>query len=187
MTGMYGHLPPHEAALQRALQPGERVRWTGQPDPRRTVLPSLLIWLFFIPWTAFSVFWMAAASGFEVPTFTKPNHWFALFGLPFVLIGLGGLSSPLWVWRRARRTFHAITDRRALTIVDGRSMKVESWAPDQFERIARTERPDGSGDLLFATLQNRSSGSRSPLAVGFRGVANVRDAERELRRLIEYG
>lgn len=186
MTGMHGLSLSQEATLQRALQPGERVRWAGQPAPTRAVLGSLLLWLFFIPWTAFAVFWMVAASGFEVPTFTQPNHWFALFGLPFVLIGLGGLSSPFWVWRKVRRTIHVISDRRAFTLVGGRTMSVESWAPSQLDSITRTEQADGSGDLLFATAGPLTAQGKGAMR-GFRGIANVRDAEQALRRLIEYG
>ena len=37
---------------------------------------------------------------------------FPLFGLPFVLIGLGMLTAPHWAKRKALRTAYAVTDRR---------------------------------------------------------------------------
>jgi len=46
------------------------------------------LFLFAVPWTAFAVFWvvMAAATG---------PWWFALFGVPFVLVGLALLIASM--------------------------------------------------------------------------------------------
>ena len=73
-----------QARITRELQPGEVVVWAGRPDPDRFMRGGFLLWLFFIPWTAFSLFWMAGASGFRAPDFSGPASFFPLFGLPFL-------------------------------------------------------------------------------------------------------
>ena len=100
-----GPLADDLASLVEAeLAPGERVEWLDQPLPSRRAWSALPVVLFGIPWTAFSVFWVVAASGFKVPNFDHGFGFFPLFGLPFVLIGLGMLSSPYWLSRMAART-----------------------------------------------------------------------------------
>ena len=48
-------------ALERELEPGERVLWSGKQLAR--VNPAgFAIWLFAVPWTAFALFWMAMAA-----------------------------------------------------------------------------------------------------------------------------
>jgi hypothetical protein len=110
-------LPPELATLvDDELASGERIVWVGQPIPSRYAFPSLGIVLFAIPWTAFAIFWMAAASGFKLPDLARGSGLFSLFGVPFVLIGLGMLSTPFWMLRKARRTAYVITDQRALVV-----------------------------------------------------------------------
>ena len=45
----------------------------------------------------------------------------ALFGLPFVLIGLGMLLAPFAAFRTARRTVYVVTSKRLMTINEGRT------------------------------------------------------------------
>src|SRR5437763_9868076 len=123
-------LSPELAALVDAeLASGERMVWVGQPIPSRYARGSLAIVLFGIPWTAFAIFWMAGVSGFKIPNLTRGFGWFPLFGIPFVLIGLGMLSTPFWVRRKARRTAYVITDRRAIVVEGGawRSVTIRSF------------------------------------------------------------
>ena len=56
---------------------------------------------------------------------------FPLFGLPFVMVGVGMLSSPFWLRRRAKRTCYALTDRRAILWEAGwfGSVEVRSYGP----------------------------------------------------------
>ena len=44
----------------------------------------------------------------------------ALFGLPFVLVGLGMLLAPFAAFRSARRTVYVLTNKRFMTITEGR-------------------------------------------------------------------
>lgn len=164
--------------VTRELQPGEVVRWAGQPDPSRLMRQGFLIWLFFIPWTAFSVFWIYGAAGFRVPDFSGPFSFFPLFGLPFLLIGIGGLASPWWLRLNAQHTVYVISNTRAFILAGKRSVNMTSWRPDQLGQISRTERPDGSGDLVFDIEMRRGNkGSTVEHKRGFMALRDVRTAE----------
>ena len=108
--------------VHKELEVGESIRWVEQPIPRFFTASSIGSILFGIPWTSFALFWMWGALGFELPDIREgiqPKDIFALFGLPFVLIGFGMLSSPIWVWLEARKTVYLITNRRAISIQGG--------------------------------------------------------------------
>ena len=77
--------------------------------------------------------------------------FFPLFGVPFILIGLAMLSSPLWSVRRASRTAYLITNKRAVVIDGGGRRTVRSITPDRFGDIVRREGRSGRGDILFGT------------------------------------
>ena len=110
---------------------GERIVWIGQPIRSRLARSSLPIALFGVPFTAFAFFWIMTASGMKGLGFPGPSGFFVLFGIPFVLVGLGMLTSPLWMYLKAGRTVYAVTDRRALVIDGGLfgRMTVRSFEP----------------------------------------------------------
>ncbi len=175
-------------AVSRELAPDERVLWVGQPAARQALLRSLPILLFGIPWTAFSLFWMGAAGGFvfsDGPSVPSDAGWgryaFAAFGLPFVAIGVGMLSSPYWIARTLKRTVYLITSRRAMIIVAKRSTNVRTFQREVLQRIERIERKNGTGDLIIVPVQNSGS-SRLP-AVGFLGITEPRRVEELLRQV----
>jgi hypothetical protein len=160
---------------QSQLESGEQLLWHSRPDPRRSVLGSLFIVLFGIPWTAFSLFWMAGASGF---LFSEDGNGifslFALFGVPFVLVGLGMLTSPYWVYQKMKRTVYALTNRRAIIITGGKSKTIQSYTSKDIGIIERTERANGKGDLIFAI----ESASKSTQKIGFMSINDARRVER---------
>lgn len=189
---MSGHLIlPHHLrdALDAELERGERMAWIGQPLPARLARRTLPILLFAIPWTAFAVFWMFAAAGFEAPDLSGGIEGiFPLFGLPFVLVGLGMFSAPLWAARAARGTVYCVTDRRVLIIRVGRAIRVRSFDPEQLTRHDKRVYADGSGDLVFARELTRHASrehGRQLMPVGFLGVSDVRGAEAAVRELLE--
>ena len=185
MTGP-GIIPPQlQEALDRELEHGERVQWTGMPKPRLFTPASVGSFLFAIPWTGFSIFWICGASGFKIPEFNKPQDFFPLFGLPFLLIGLGMLSTPWWNYRSAFKTLYAITDRRAIIIKQGISSNtIRSFMPDDLYDLEKVEKRDGSGDILFGSREGMASNNNGR-ALGFFGVDDARSAERMLRELAE--
>lgn len=169
--------------LQAELGDGESILWQGQPDPKRATVMALPIILFAIPWTAFAIFWMWGASGFGKVDSSQPFHYiFMLFGLPFVLIGVGMLSSPFWIAKTASQTVYAITNKRAIIIKGLKSRTVNSYYARDIKEITRTERPDGTGDVIFARslTATSNSGSNSTL-IGFTGIPDPRTVEQLLR------
>jgi len=176
------------ALVQKELEPGESFLWVGRPAPGRSALQSLPILLFAIPWTGFAVFWVVGAASMGMPT-SAPSSWqyFPLFGVPFILVGLGMLSVPYWVYRTATRTVYGISDRRILVIQARGTRSVQSYPADRIAGVRRRERSDGSGDL-FVTVAAGGSGPPNPLApnvggatVTFYGIANVKEVDRLIR------
>jgi hypothetical protein len=166
-----------QQTAQAQLEMGERLLWYGKPDPKRGLWATIPLVLFAIPWTGFAVFWMAAASGLFFED-SEPG-WislFALFGVPFVLVGLGMLTSPYWLYKKAKQTVYALTNRRAMIITGGSTKKVQSFTGNDMGVIERTERSNGIGDVIFATI----AGKKSDQPVGFMGISEARRVERLL-------
>jgi hypothetical protein len=164
------------------LNQGEDLVWSGQPRPVRFMLQCLPIVLFGIPWTAFAIFWICGAAGFKIPDFSKGESFFPLFGIPFVLIGLGMLSSPLWAWRKAKKTVYTLTNQRAIIFQKSFSVTIESFGPDKLDDIVKNIRPDGSGDLIFerriSFSRSSKGGNRERIKkIGFFGISEVNHVE----------
>jgi len=175
--------------IDNELQPGEFIRWVEQPIPRFFTAASIGNVLFGVPWTSFAIFWMWGASGSKLPNLREGlqlQHLFALFGVPFVLIGFRMLSSPLWVWQAARKTVYLVTDKRGISIQGGRSTTIRSYLPDKLKDVYRRERADGTGDVIITIRRWKDIGGdpRSE-EIGFLGVRNPREVENMLRQLVQ--
>ena len=156
------------------------------PKPRYFSGPAAGAFFFAIPWTAFSVFWMAGAAGFKIPQFNQGFDFFPLFGIPFFLIGIGRLSSPLWAYRKQLKTVYLITDRRAITIDGGRSSTIRSYLPENLKDIFRREHKDGTGDVIITrTAWKDSDGDKQMQELGFLRIHNAKDVETVLKTIAE--
>ena len=174
------------AKVDSELEPGEQVEWIDMPIPRYFTPASTGAFLFAIPWTAFAVFWICVASGFQIPDFKEGFDLFPLFGVPFVLIGIGMLSSPFWAYRKSFKTVYVITDRRAITFDGGWSTTIRSYPPDKLEDIYRKEKKDGSGDVVISRRAWRDSdGDRQSEELGFLRISNPKQIETMLNKLAE--
>ena len=173
------------------LRRGERLVWADYPGPMALARrDSRMSWI-GIPFTAFAIFWTSTASHIGVSS--AIGIFFPLWGLMFVAIGLSILLRPLWSALKARSTVYAITDQRALIISGTRSRSVESFEPVSLGNIERTERRDGSGDIILrrgiATAWQGPFSYRGNFtaAVGFFGVPEVRRVEEALGNLAASG
>lgn len=142
--------------------------------------------LFGIPFGGFALFWIAGASGFKIPDFSEGGFsFFPLFGLPFFLIGLGMVLSPVWEAIKARSTVYVITTMRAIifepSIFGG--MDITSFRADDLADISRTQRTDGSGDLVFAREVSHGRNGTRVKEIGFLGIPRVKAVEDMLRAL----
>lgn len=186
---------PHDlaAALKRETK-GELIRWTSRPDPGRAFLGASPIWLMGVPWSAltFTLFGFLFASIFFSPPPERsvpPWEYVAMgaaliFAGSFVLIGLAMLFAPFLAWHQAQRTVHAITDKRLVSVIAGRSTSIKSVLPAQLVSFERKERADGSGTLKIVTgYEKDSEGGRVTLSEELIGVSSVATAERLLQEL----
>lgn len=171
--------------IEAELDGDEKATWIGTPIPSRYATRTIPIVLFGIPWTAFALFWIAGASGFQMPDFEQGFGFFPLFGIPFVLVGFGMLSSPFWAMLKAKRTAYVITTTRAIIFDGGFSTTIRSFDPDRLTDLRRKQRPDGSGDLIFErSLSYDSDGDRRTTDHGFLAISDVKAVEDMIRQLV---
>lgn len=141
-----------ELALTHEMRDGEEVAWQGMKLAR--IEPKgFAIWLFAIPWTAFSLFWTAMASLATVATDDSVGilGWaFPLFGTPFILIGLGMLAMPFVPYFQRGRILFAVTNQRVLQLEMGRDLTVKSIPSSRIGDIVRRESGDGTGSVEIA-------------------------------------
>lgn len=174
-----------EIALSRELEEGEQVVWKGMKLAR--VEPKgFLIYLFAIPWTAFALFWMAMAGLFTMGQETDPAAYiFPLFGLPFVLVGLGMLAAPFLSFFQRGRILFAVTDKRALKLSLGRELTVNSVPGTQIVENVRRESPDGTGTIdLTLSIDVTGYNGRKSRKMEFGRVDNVFEADKAIRAIL---
>ena len=105
-----------EQIAMSQLDAGERLLWSDSPDPGTMAVGALPVSLFGIPFGGFACFWVWGAwhQVARGPNASGPWLLFPLFGLPLVLVGLGLLTTPFWVWLAAQKTVYAITGVRGI-------------------------------------------------------------------------
>jgi len=180
------------------MRGGEKLVWSGQPIPGRFMRAAIPMMLFGIPFTGFALFWIAAALG-KLSGGLNQGHgdglrfasFVPLFGIPFLVVGLGLLTSPIWMRRRARRTCYALTDQRTIVWTPGLfgRMEVRSYQAPELNRMSRRDNGDDSGDLIFeefiTTTRDSDGLARSQRNErGFMGIMDVRQVEDLIRRTL---
>ncbi len=143
------------------LEPEERILWQGQPAAglrwqdlldKRTP--------FGLVFAGFAVFWMVQAA-------SASGVFMALFGLPFLAVGLNmAIGGPLRDARRRSATFYSLTDRAAFVATRGTGARKLDRYP-----LGPGFRPtleDGDpGSVWFAT-------SQADARRGWRGTGSAR-------------
>jgi hypothetical protein len=139
--------------IQSELQSGESLLWSGQPLKRILFHQRDLFSIpFSLLWGGFAIFWEWGATGH----FGRANHgattfFFALWGIPFVLMG----QYMIWgrfmyiAWRKGR-TFYAVTNKRVLIVTTGFSRKVIDAYFRSIDSVSLSTRPDGVGTVEFS-------------------------------------
>lgn len=125
------------------LEQDERLVWTGRP---KTGL--ILRWtdLFLIPfsiiWCGGAIFWVIMAS--------KASIGFAIFGIPFVLLGLMLVFGRFLVDIKQREnTIYGITEDRIIIRSGIFSKKTNSINLKMLTNLEFTEKSDGSGTIFL--------------------------------------
>ena len=171
-----------QIAIQQ-MDSGERLLWSGAPSPAAAAMTALPASLFGIPFAAFACFWIWGAwSATSRGISHGPWALFPLFGVPFVLVGVGIVAMPLWAYLGAQKTVYAVTDRRALIIGAGPMKGVQSFTRADIGDVSRVESANGSGSVFFATrLVTTRSGIANGGRIGFVGIPDVRQVEQLIR------
>lgn len=177
--------------LQTELMPGERLLYAGQPDWRAQWGMYAIMGLFGAGWMSICVpmtfFIWGEALGFPVtaPGKGMPHGlaiFFALFMIPFLLIGFACLAAPFQGIRNNGRTVHAVTDQRILTLIAGKSGEVQSCKLAAVNFIKRRESRGGSGSLSIGYgVEKDSDGDARPLTQEWPGIPDVKRAETLIR------
>ena len=134
-----------QQAVASYLALDENVIWSGRP---RQGLMLRSAELFFIPfsllWCGFAIFWEASVITEGGPTF------FAVFGVPFVLIGLYMVFGRFFVDARNRaRTVYAVTNQRVIVVAVSSKSTCRSALLGQVTDITLSEKAAGRGTITF--------------------------------------
>jgi hypothetical protein len=145
--------------FQPDLLRDEKVVWAGQPDPRfRFTGGDIFLVPFSLLWGGFAIFWEAAVLGFLGGKGPAPV-FFALWGIPFVVVGQYIIWGRfLYKAYRNRRTFYALTNQRVLILATMRARRLQTLFLNQLPVINKSVRRDGSGTLEFGVSPNWAAG-----------------------------
>jgi hypothetical protein len=134
-----------EEILDRAVDRGDPLLWSGRP-PRGIMLRAadILLIPFSLLWGGFAIFWETGVIATGAPWF------FALWGIPFVLIGLYMIVGRFWVDARVRNgTRYGLTSERVLIICDWPARTVTSIGLETMTAVTLTESSSGGGTIVF--------------------------------------
>jgi hypothetical protein len=161
------------------LDPGERLVWSGTPDALRyAVRKSKVSFPFGIFFFGFSIFWVYGAM-------QQSGLPFALFGVPFVAIGLVLVVSPLWHFIRGLRATYLVTDQRAVIDISGFFPKRISVPTSQIRFVELKFSRSGFGDVLFREIVASGDNGNSVTRDGFIAVAEADRADFILRAAVD--
>jgi hypothetical protein len=190
---MVKELPGEQAQeVLDELRPGERILWAGKPVATIFVVRSLPICLISV-----GIFVMALIFYGESK---KGSGGFPVI-VPILMAVLGSvfLAAPLFAFKRARRTFYALTNRRALVWEGGYLWGATRTSYDGPKLANMKKRKSwlvgGAGDLVFreevhvrttTTRDSRGfSGTSQSVNIvrhGFLAIAAVNEIEKIIKR-----
>lgn len=150
-----------EDRIRGELGKGEKLLWVG--CPRQGFLlraADAFLIPFSILWGGFAIFWEVGVLAAGAPWF------FALWGIPFVLVGLYLMFGRFLVDARQRAaTVYAVTSERVVIVSGLFARQVKSLAIDTITELSLTERGNGGGTITFGPVPpfyGRSVGSGWP-------------------------
>jgi hypothetical protein len=159
------------ASLTSQLADGEYVLWQGKP-PDGIIFRATDIFMipFSLMWGGFAIFWEATVLGFVYDE-NEPTSWlFALWGVPFVLVGLYLIFGRFfWDAFVRGRTEYMLTNRRALIATTIANRKVRSFQLSPAAEVTSSEESSGAGTVVFGSqLQTGKPNLAGPVS-GFTG------------------
>jgi len=165
---MLANIPDEFAASQvfgDYLMQGENILWFGKPDP--SVLLSrgdIFMIPFSLLWGGFAIFWEALALGAASGSGAKgaPPPLFALFGVPFVLVGLYMIFGR-FIYKRWRKTntYYAVTDKRVLVLTKLWRSDLQAIRIGVIPTLNLSVGRDGRGTIVFGNTSYASTYANS--------------------------
>jgi hypothetical protein len=175
-----------ERDITRELRQEERLLWTGQPAPGiRFRRADAIVIPFSLLWAGFAISWEAGVLSQDAPLF------FALFGVPFVLVGAYITVGRFFfdAYRRSRLAY-ALTTQRIIFLRTLGGRTVDSFDLMGISQITVQEHRDRTATIAFgptAGLYSSFKGAGWPglgryLPPRFECVANGRDVYDRIMR-----
>ncbi len=185
-----------KAKIEKKLDLNESLVWCGRPVKARAFTRITCMTFFFgLFWcsilsvvaTSFiNALWVDTASVIEVNGVKKTAEQMSmasrvgmsLFFVPFVVVGIGTLFSPLWYKLSMKTMIYAVTTKRALAVS---CFGTRSWRKSDFIKPDRADKRDGTSSIFFTHMNKSTS------ATGFYDISsqNAAVAEAALRKLYE--
>ena len=144
--------------LRPHLDSGENLLWSGQPK-KGIVFRTVDVFLipFSVIWCGFAIFWFTTALTSEAP------FLFAMFGIPFVVIGLFFVFGRFIIDAKQRdNTSYGITEHRIMIKSGIMSKKIQSLNIQTLSDIEYSEKHDGTGTI--------SIGPKNPMMIWGNGM-----------------
>ena len=175
----FGLNPRQCERLQRALQPGEQLRWAGSPivrHPEPDKGDRVVSVLFLLPLGlvgAGFIYWVLTGE----PSKSSSTIGGFLIGVIFLLIPIVALIIYPWLHRKTlRNSVYAITNRRAIVC----GVDTESWPLAPGMVISNQQAKDGCGNLVFSLRPNEDHPGWEEF--GFIDIRDVRLVEEILEK-----
>ena len=132
--------------LSDRMLTGERILWSGRPaQGLRFTSRDVFLIPFSLMWGGFAIFWESA-----VLTKEQTPGFFALWGIPFILIGVyfivGRFLLDAWV---RGGMFYAVTNKRILISRSGPFSKLTALSLDRLPDASLSESSGGRGTIRF--------------------------------------
>lgn len=160
-------------ALKDYLDSDENLRWYEQATPGYFSGGTIIILLFAIPWTGFSLFWMRGIA-------IQESLMVSLMGVPFLLIGLLMLLSPIMTFHYYKNTLYAITNKRLIT---KKYSKYSTILPRDIDHIDVLKGNGDIGHIFFKTEIIGCENDNNIRKIGFKRIKKLKEAELLIREL----
>jgi hypothetical protein len=140
-----------QSELAHYLESDERLVWSGKPKSGIIFRPfDVFLIPFSLLWCGFAIFWFVTAA--------QASFFFALFGIPFVIIGLLMVFGRFIIDSRQRKnTIYGLTSKRLIIRTGVFSANVRSIDISSMSNLEMVEKQDGSGTISWGITQPFSS------------------------------
>ena len=134
-----------EDVIKKELREDEELLWCAQPKQGIVIRGSDYFMIpFSFMWGGFAIFWEVGVITTGAPFF------FALFGVPFVLVGLYIMFGRFLVDEQLRKkTYYGITNKRIIIISGLFDRRIKSLDPKLITDLSVSEKSDGKGTIFF--------------------------------------